>query len=103
MLVQEAMSNEASTAPLGTAAKSALAMPANARITSMSVDSANGELRGTVGQADLIHDGISADSRLHEIHREDFLIDRHRYVDQLMTTRVLTPFPTATWRRLSTR
>ena len=55
--------------------------------------SANGKLRGIISEADLIRDGISADSRLHEIHREDFLIDRHQYVDEVMTTRVLTVGP----------
>ena len=72
MLVREAMRNEASTVPLGTTVKSALAMLANARITSMPVASANGKVRGIVSEADLIRDGMSADSRLHEIHREDF-------------------------------
>ena len=93
MLVREVMSNEAITVPLGRPVKSALAMLESARITSMPVVSANGELRGIVSEADLIHDGVSADSRLHEIQREDFLIDRHQYVDEVMTTRVLTVGP----------
>ena len=93
MLVREVMSNEAITVPLGTTVKSALAMLASARITSMPVVSASGKLRGIVSEADLIRDGVSADSRLHEIQREDFLIDRHQYVDEVMTTRVLTVGP----------
>jgi CBS domain-containing protein len=83
MLVREVMSNEAITVPLGSPVKSALAILASARITSMPVVSASGRLRGIFSEADLIRDGVSADSRLHEIHREDFLIDRHQCVDEL--------------------
>ena len=93
MLVREVMSNEAITVPLGTTVKSALAVLASARITSVPVVSASGKLRGIVSEADLIRDGVSADARLHEIPREDVLIDRHYYVDDVMTTHVLTVGP----------
>jgi CBS domain-containing protein len=93
MLVREVMSNEAITVPLGTSVKSALAMLASARITSLPVVSAGGKLRGIVSEADLIRDAVSADGRLHEIPLEDVLIDRHQYVDDVMTTLVLTVGP----------
>jgi Mg/Co/Ni transporter MgtE len=73
--------------------KSALAVLASAQITSVPVVSASGKLRGIVSEADLIRDGVSADARLHEIPREDVLIDHHQYVDDVMTTRVLTVGP----------
>ena len=55
--------------------------------------SASGKLRGIVSEADLIRDGVSADARLHEIPRENVLLDRHQYVDDVMTTHVLTVGP----------
>ena len=93
MLVREVMSNEAITVPLGTTVKSALAVLSSARITSIPVVSASGKLRGIVSEADLIRDGVSADARLHEIPRENVLVDHHHYVDDVMTTHVLTVGP----------
>ena len=93
MLVREVMSNGAITVPLGTTVKSALSMLASAGITSLPVVSASGKLRGIVSEADLIRDGVSADARLREIPRETVLIDRHQYVDDVMTTHVLTVGP----------
>jgi CBS domain-containing protein len=93
MLVREVMSNGVITVPLGTTVKSALSMLASAGITSLPVVSASGKLRGIVSEADLILDGVSADARLQEIPRETVLIDRHQYVDDVMTTRVLTVGP----------
>lgn len=88
MLVREVMSNEAITVSLGTSVKSALAVLASARITSMPVVSPNGKLVGIVSEADLIRNGASTDARVHTIQREDFLIDRHQSVDTVMTTHV---------------
>jgi CBS domain-containing protein len=93
MLVREVMSNAAITVPLGTTVKSALAVLASAHITSVPIVSASGKLRGIVSEADLIRDAVSADARLHEIPREDVLIDRHQYVDDVMSTHVLTVGP----------
>jgi CBS domain-containing protein len=93
MLVREVMSNEAITVPLGTTVKSALAVLAGGRITSVPVVSASGKLRGIVSEADLIRDGVSSDARLHEIPLGDVLVDRHQYVDDVMTTHVLTVGP----------
>ena len=93
MLVREVMSNEAITVPLGTTVKSALAVLSSARITSLPVVGARGSLRGIVSEADLIRDGVSADARLHEIPRENVLVDHHHYVDDVMTTHVLTVGP----------
>jgi CBS domain-containing protein len=93
MLVREVMSNGAITVPLGTTVKSALAILASAHITSVPVVSASGKLRGIVSEADLIRDAVSVDARLHEIPHEDVLIDRHQYVDDVMTTHVLTVGP----------
>jgi CBS domain-containing protein len=87
------MSNAAITVPLGTTVKSALAVLASAHITSVPIVSASGKLRGIVSEADLIRDAVSADARLHEIPREDVLIDRHQYVDDVMSTHVLTVGP----------
>jgi CBS-domain-containing membrane protein len=102
MVVRGVMSNEAITVPLGKLVGPAPAMLESARITSMPVVSANREPCGVTSGADLIHDGVSANSRLHEIHREDFLIHRRQYVDEVMTTRDSRSVPRATWRRLST-
>jgi CBS domain-containing protein len=93
MLVREVMSNQAITVPLGTTVKSALAVLASAGITSVPVVTASGKLRGIVSEADLIRDAVSADSRLHEIPHENVLIDRHQYVDDVMTTHVLAVGP----------
>lgn len=93
MLVREIMSNGAITVPLGTTVKSALAVLASAQITSAPVVTASGRLRGIVSEADLIRDGVSADSRLHEIPPENVLIDRRQFVDDVMTTHVLTVGP----------
>ncbi|HET9996411.1 MAG TPA: CBS domain-containing protein [Nocardioides sp.] len=93
MLVREVMSNEAITVPLGTTVKSALALLASARITSLPVVSASGKLRGIVSEADLIRDGVSADARLHEIPPANVLVDHPHYVDDVMTTHVLTVGP----------
>lgn len=93
MLVREVMSNEAITVPLGTTVKSALAMLASANITSLPVVSASGKLRGIVSEADLIRDGVSLDVRLHEIPQQDVLVDRHQFVDDVMTTHVLAVGP----------
>jgi CBS domain-containing protein len=87
------MSNQAITVPLGTTVKSALAVLASAQITSVPVVSASGKLRGIVSEADLIQDAVTADPRLHEIPREDVLLDRHQFVDDVMTTHVLTVGP----------
>jgi len=92
-LVREVMSNEAITVPLGTTVKSALALLASARITSLPVVSASGKLRGIVSEADLIRDGVSADARLHEIPPANVLVDHPHYVDDVMTTHVLTVGP----------
>ncbi len=88
MLVREVMSNEAITVSLGTSVKSALAVLASARITSIPVVSSSGKLRGIVSEADLIRNGASTDARVHKIQREDFLIDRRQSVDDVMTTHV---------------
>jgi CBS domain-containing protein len=93
MLVREVMSNEAITVPLGTTVKSALAVLASARITSAPVVTASGKLRGIVSEADLIPDRMTADARLHELPREDVLVDGHQCVDDVMTTHVLTVGP----------
>jgi CBS domain-containing protein len=93
MLVREVMSNQAITVPLGTTVKSALAVLAGARITSVPVVSTGGKLRGIVSEADLIRDGVQADVRLREIPRENVLVDRHPYVEDVMTTHVLTVGP----------
>jgi CBS domain-containing protein len=93
MLVREVMSNEAITVQLGTTVKSALAVLASAEITSVPVVSASGKLRGIVSEADLIRDAVTIDARLHEIPREDALVDRHQYVDDVMTTHVITVGP----------
>jgi CBS domain-containing protein len=93
MLVREVMSNEAITVTLGTTVKSALAVLASAHITSVPVVNASGKLRGIVSEADLIHDAVSADARLREIPHENVLIDRPQYVDDVMTTHVLTVGP----------
>ena len=93
MLVREVMSNEAITVPLGTTVKSALALLASARITSLPVVSASGKLRGIVSEADLIRDGVSADARLHEIPPANVLVDHPHFVDDVMTTHVLTVGP----------
>ncbi|MBF4767163.1 CBS domain-containing protein [Nocardioides agariphilus] len=87
------MSNQAITVQLGSTVKSALSVLASAGITSMPVVSASGKLRGIVSEADLIRDAVSTDARLHEIPRETVLIDRHQYVDDVMTTHVLTVGP----------
>ena len=93
MLVRELMSNQAITVQLGTPVKSALAVLASAHITSLPVVSASGKLRGIVSEADLIRDGVSSDARLHEIPPENVLVERHQYVDDVMTTHVLTVGP----------
>jgi CBS domain-containing protein len=93
MLVREVMSNECITVPIGTPVKSALALLASAGITSMPVVSQNGKLRGIVSEADLIRDGVDADARRHEIPREAQFVDRPGYVDDIMTTHVVSVGP----------
>jgi len=90
MLVREVMSTDPITVPLGTSLKSARALLAGAGITSLPVVSASGKLRGIVSEADLIRDEVSPDARLHEIPREDILVDRHNCVDEIMTSLVVT-------------
>jgi CBS domain-containing protein len=93
MLVREVMSNECITVPIGSPVKSALALLASAGITSMPVVSPSGKLRGIVSEADLIRDGVDADARRHEIPRETLLVDRPGYVDDVMTTHVISVGP----------
>jgi CBS-domain-containing membrane protein len=93
MLVREVMSNDCITVPVGTTVKTALARLASAGITSMPVVSQSGKLRGIVSEADLIRDGVGTDPRRHEIPPSTMLVDRPGYVDDVMTTHVLTVGP----------
>ena len=93
MLVREVMSNDCITVPLGTTVKSALARLASAGITSLPVVSPSGKLRGIVSEADLIRDEVNADARRHEIPLEPVLAARPGFVDDVMTTHVLTVGP----------
>ena len=102
MLVREVMSNEAITVPLGTTVKSALAVLASARITSLPVVSASGKLRGIVSEADLIRDGVSADAApardsARERPGRPPPVRRRRDDDRTSSRSV----PTATWPRPS--
>jgi CBS domain-containing protein len=93
MLVRELMTEEPLTVPLGTTVKSALGVLAAAGITSVPVVGRHGRLRGVVSEADLIRDGLDADSRLHEIALDPVRADRPRFVDEVMTTHVITVRP----------
>jgi CBS domain-containing protein len=90
MLVREVMSSDAITVTLGTTVKAARALLAGAGITSLPVVSASGKLCGIVSEADLIRDEVGPDPRLHEIPLEDAVVDRHAYVDEVMTPLVVT-------------
>ncbi len=93
MLVREVMSNDCITVPLGTTVKTALTQLASAGITSMPVATPSGKLRGIVSEADLIRDGVSVDARMHEIPMATMLVDRPGYVDDVMTTHVVSVGP----------
>jgi CBS domain-containing protein len=93
MLVREVMSTTPMTVSPGTPIKVALRMLMDAKVTSLPVVGQGDRLVGIVSEADLIRDRLVADTRLHEIPREDELVDRHQVVDEVMTTHVVTVGP----------
>ena len=92
MLVRELMTADPVTVSPDTPVKTALAMLADQRITSMPVLGNRGRLRGVVSEADLIHDRVRPDQRAHE-RPVGSAEDVPRLVAEVMTPHAITVHP----------
>ncbi len=93
MIVRQVMTRDPVTVRAGTTVKTALRLLDENDISSMPVVDKRGRIHGVVSEADLIHDLVGPDQRLHEIPMTDPAPPQHAYVDELMTTHAVTVRP----------
>lgn len=93
MLVRELMTAEPVTVEPGTAVKTALALLDEHNVTSMPVVTPDGRIAGVVSEADLIHDLVGPDPRLHEIPVKPSTDLRPRCVADVMSPHAVTVRP----------
>jgi len=93
MLVRELMTPDPVTVTPGTPVKTALALLAEHRITSMPVVGRRGRVRGVVSEADLIRDLVPADPRKHELPDGQEPQARPRLVRDVMSPHAVTVRP----------
>jgi CBS-domain-containing membrane protein len=92
MFVRQVMTPDPVTVRAGTTVKTALRLLDDNEISSLPVVDAKGRICGVVSEADLIHDLVGPDQRLHEIPLGE-TSPQHGYVDEVMTTHAITVHP----------
>ena len=92
MFVRQVMTPDPVTVRAGATVKTALRLLDDNDITSLPVVDAKGHIRGVVSEADLIHDLVGPDQRLHEIPLTE-PSPRNGYVDEVMTAHAVTVQP----------
>jgi CBS domain-containing protein len=93
MIVSQVMTRDPVTVRAGATVKTALRLLDEHDITSMPVVDKHGRIHGVVSEADLIHDLVGPDQRLHELRLTDLPPPQHGYVDELMTAQAVTVRP----------
>jgi len=89
MFVRQVMTPDPVTVRAGTTVKTALRLLDENEISSLPVVDANGRICGVVSEADLIHDLVGPDQRLHEIPVAE-PSPQHGCVDEVMTAKAIT-------------